>query len=144
MSKAKLAAAKQFIKEKQYREARIILESTDHPKATEWLAKLPKPIQKEKLKNSPPPRKTPIITVWVGIVIVLIVLLGGLFLQVIFTVNSSNPSIDMTRTAIYEQNATVEVLIRQTQTHAAETVQASDSDNRTQLTQIPVFTPTPE
>lgn len=37
MSKTKMLAAKELIDEKRYDEARILLRSTDHPKAAEWL-----------------------------------------------------------------------------------------------------------
>jgi cytoskeletal protein RodZ len=40
MSKEKLVVAREFIKEKKYKEARTILESIDHPTAKKWLAKL--------------------------------------------------------------------------------------------------------
>jgi hypothetical protein len=40
MSKQKLAAAKELIKEKHYTEARAILKTMDHPTAKKWLAKL--------------------------------------------------------------------------------------------------------
>jgi len=42
MSKAKFAAAKELIDEKQYDEARAILKTIDHPTAREWEAKLAK------------------------------------------------------------------------------------------------------
>lgn len=42
MSKAKFAAAKELIDEKQYGEARAILKTIDHPTAREWEAKLDK------------------------------------------------------------------------------------------------------
>lgn len=40
MSKAKFAAAKELIDEKQFDEARAILKTIDHPTAREWEAKL--------------------------------------------------------------------------------------------------------
>ena len=40
MSKAKMLAAKELIQEHKYKEARMILNTIDHPKAKEWLAKL--------------------------------------------------------------------------------------------------------
>ena len=40
MSKQKLLAARELIKEKNYDEARAILKTIDHPTAKEWLAKL--------------------------------------------------------------------------------------------------------
>lgn len=40
MSKQKFEAAKQLIQQGQYSKARTLLESIDHPKATEWLGKL--------------------------------------------------------------------------------------------------------
>lgn len=40
MSKAKLEAAAELIREKRYDEARILLKMVDHPKAKEWLKKL--------------------------------------------------------------------------------------------------------
>lgn len=40
MSKAKFDAAKELIREGQYTQARILLESIDHPQAKEWLKKL--------------------------------------------------------------------------------------------------------
>jgi len=40
MSKQKMLTAREFIKEKRYDEARLILETVDHPTAREWLARL--------------------------------------------------------------------------------------------------------
>ncbi len=40
MSKAKMEAARELIKEKRYNEARAILKTVDHPTATRWLQKL--------------------------------------------------------------------------------------------------------
>jgi|GEM_PF-5642117 len=40
MSKAKFDAARELIREGQYTQARILLESIDHPQAKEWLIKL--------------------------------------------------------------------------------------------------------
>lgn len=40
MSKAKFDAAKELIREGQYAQARMLLESIDHPQAKEWLKKL--------------------------------------------------------------------------------------------------------
>lgn len=40
MSKAKMEAARELIREKRYAEARVILNTIDHPTATEWLEKL--------------------------------------------------------------------------------------------------------
>ena len=40
MSTTKFSAAKEFIQEKKYDEARSILKTMDHPTATKWLAKL--------------------------------------------------------------------------------------------------------
>jgi membrane protein YdbS with pleckstrin-like domain len=42
MSKAKMLAAKELIKEKQYDEARAILRTVSNPTATEWLKKIDK------------------------------------------------------------------------------------------------------
>src|SRR5688572_6498153 len=40
MSKVKMQAASELIKEKRYDEARALLEQVDHPTAREWLHKL--------------------------------------------------------------------------------------------------------
>ncbi len=40
MSKEQMLAARELIKNKQYDQARVILENIDHPKAKEWLMKL--------------------------------------------------------------------------------------------------------
>lgn len=42
MSKTKMLAAQELIREKRYDEARAILRAVDHPKAVEWLEKLDK------------------------------------------------------------------------------------------------------
>lgn len=55
MSKQKMLAAKELIKEKRYDEARAILKTVDHPIALEWLQKLDK-IAPE--KPTTPKRKT--------------------------------------------------------------------------------------
>jgi len=126
MSKEKLAAAKQFIQEKQYREARIILESTDHPKATEWLAKLPKP---EKQKNSSLTRlsqNSPI--VWIGAVFILFLTFvsGAFFGQVIINYDPPLSQLDLTRTAIHFANETTAALIQGTNDRATENAQQTE------------------
>jgi hypothetical protein len=40
MSKAKMEAARELIKDKHYKEARAILQTVDHPTAKEWIAKI--------------------------------------------------------------------------------------------------------
>jgi len=66
MSKAKLEAAREYIREGDYVSARQILGGIDHPKAKEWLAKLP-----------PPPRnKAPTLT-YAVLGLIAIILLGG-------------------------------------------------------------------
>jgi hypothetical protein len=40
MSKAKMEAARELIKEKRYAEARTILKTIDHPTAAEWTARI--------------------------------------------------------------------------------------------------------
>lgn len=122
MSKEKLAAAKQFIEEKQYKEARLILESTDHPKATEWLSRLPKPAQPEKLKNSQSSKRllTSPIMVLGMIVLLFITFSSGVFIGQIMSDSPMYP-IDMPRKPITTHgNSTTEALIYATQTAAAE------------------------
>lgn len=51
MSEIKLAAAKELIQEKRYAEARILLQTINHPTAIKWLAKLD--------QISPPPNPYP-------------------------------------------------------------------------------------
>jgi len=139
MSKEKLAAAKQFIQEKQYREARIILESTDHPKANEWLAKLPKPDQSQKIKNTP--RRNSINSpafIFIAIFVLLVTFVSGAFVgQIIATYEPPIGNLDVTRTAIHNVNSTTEALIKATiamstefaeQTQAVATQQLSPLD----------------
>jgi hypothetical protein len=151
MSKEKLAAAKQFIQEKQYREARMILESTDHPKATEWLAKLPKPAKTEKLKNSPPSSnntKTPIVIIGVVTVILLAFFSGVMVGQNISEYSSNHHPLNMTRTAIHHLNSTTMVEIKSTQTAVAQQTKETMTNEPYDCAQIltqqsAILTPTP-
>lgn len=52
MSKAKMQAARELIKEKRYSEARAILETVDHPVAVDWLIRLDEIAPVEKSKRS--------------------------------------------------------------------------------------------
>lgn len=123
MSKEKLSAAKQFIQEKQYKEARLILESTDHPKAIEWLAKLPKPAQPEKAKNSLSPRPTfsPIRVISL-ITIIFLTFSVGFFIGMgsVNFANGQSSFLEDTRTAIHNANETTEAIINATQTASVE------------------------
>lgn len=51
MSKVKLEAAKELIKEKRYQEARSILEGVDHPTARLWLSRLDTLMQPSTIGN---------------------------------------------------------------------------------------------
>src|SRR6266540_2030811 len=55
MSKAKFAAAKELIQEKQYDEARRILATVDHPTAREWEKKLDRIAPTAVVPPAPPP-----------------------------------------------------------------------------------------
>ncbi len=133
MSKEKLAAAKQFIEEKQYKEARLILESTNHPKATEWLSKLPKPAQPEKAKNSSStqPALSPIRVISLITIIFLTFFVG--FSVGMGSANIANGQssyyLDMTRTKILDRNETTEALIRGTQTTSAREAEFNQTNN---------------
>jgi hypothetical protein len=54
VSRTKFEAAREFIKEKRYAEARTILKTIDHPTATEWLQKIDR---LDPPGSSPPPPK---------------------------------------------------------------------------------------
>ncbi len=157
MSKEKLAAAKQFIQEQQYREARVILESTDHPKADEWLAKLPKLTQPEKLKNTSPRQNfwnSPVSKI-IAIFVLLVTFMTGTFVgQLVATYEPPIRSLEMTKTAIHNENSTTEALIRATiasATEFTEQTQAITTQDISLMTPtmtldpaFPTWTPTPE
>lgn len=67
MSKAKFDAAKQLIQEKQYDQARALLENIDHPTAAKWLAKLNEIAPKNKSKQK---SKRRISRLWMAILAV--------------------------------------------------------------------------
>ncbi len=65
MSKAKMEAARELIKEKQYDEARAILRTVNHPLAAEWIAKI------DAISSPKHSRRSPILAlVALGIVLV--------------------------------------------------------------------------
>lgn len=63
MSKARFAAAKELINEKRFAEARMLLNTIDHPLAKEWLTKLNRLEGRNTSSNnrvySPPPPPAP-------------------------------------------------------------------------------------
>lgn len=160
MSKEKLAAAKQFIEEKHYHEARVILEATHHPKATEWLARLPKSAKSEKVKNSPTSNHAPA-RAFAMVAVLFFTFVGGVLVGSTTSQHDArNTQIDITRTAIRSSNMTTEALIYATQT-AAQTQEnnpctcVKQSINQSNITlsatftrtldpAFPTWTPTPE
>lgn len=81
MSKAKLVAARELIKEKKYNEARILLKSIDDPIAQDWLSKLD--------KIAPDKKKPQSLLGIVGLALVFVVLVTVL---VFVVVGRGNPN----------------------------------------------------
>ena len=52
MSKAKFAAARELIGDKRYDEARLLLETVDHPKAAEWILRIDAIMAQEKITKT--------------------------------------------------------------------------------------------
>lgn len=84
MSKAKMEAARELIREKRYNEARVILQTVDHPLAQEWIAKIDSisPPQKSSAKVS-----VPLIA---GAILVLVLIMGSV---VVYTQRERIPAI---------------------------------------------------
>lgn len=137
MSKQKILQAKQLMIEKRYDEARAILETVDHPRVEEWLAKLPPQKTKNKTAQS---NKFKFVGIGILSLVILFLTFGGGVLvgremmrseiesamrEFFYGDATNDPSIDATKTAIYNANSTVEVLIQATQTAAAQPVNAT-------------------
>ncbi len=94
MSKAKFAAAKEFIDEKKYDEARSILKTIDHPTAREWEAKLDKLSSPSTAKTAEPAPKKGNRLIYkatvgcIGIFVVIIVL-GTLLSNALTSISSA-------------------------------------------------------
>lgn len=132
-TKQKMLEAKRLIQQKQYDDARVILEGVNHPKAQEWLSKLPAPAKTKSPKQSSTNSNIPF-PLWQAIAgvefVIILLLVAGLVislsrqpelspqeLETIFqaTVASSiaeafggnserNADLDITRTAIQIMN----------------------------------------
>ena len=75
MSKAKMQAAKELIREKRYEDARAILRDIDHPTAREWLQKINRIAPERKRKM--PRKAVAILSLIVLIVVLVIVVLNA-------------------------------------------------------------------
>jgi len=73
MSQVKFQAARELIREKRYAEARMLLESIDHPTAKLWLKKLDKLAPERKVNKN---RKITVISVTLAVLIVAVLGIG--------------------------------------------------------------------
>ena len=121
MSKQKMLAAKELIREKHFDEARNILKTINHPTAKEWLAKLDK-IAPEKKKAS---FFTPPIIYYLGggVVGLLIIIVAVIFMNrpTVFNQSSSSQSTE-SNSDVLTNNIPSSGLLTETYIHSGVTI----------------------
>lgn len=144
MSKAKMEAARELIKEKKYTEARIILQTVDHPQAKEWIAKID--------ELAPPPKNgSNTLAIILGAAVVLAILLfGGLILYsqrekipalaALLGTPTPSPTATITQTPTDTPTATSTATQTATQTQTATNTPTNTSTPISTSTPIPTAT----